>query len=157
MTGIAPPSVADDEALVERLASIVNQVYLGTEGDMWNEGFQRTRPEMIRTFIRDRELGVAYAQDTPRSLSVSKGRPIDCFHWHPSPGATAADFGTFALDALYRGTGLGRQILAFAEELFPTDLEHAFEARLSAWDTCSGYELVELASFQDDHPDLTPL
>lgn len=171
VTEIAPPSAADDAALIDRLAFIVNQVYLETEGDMWNEGFQRTNPEAIRTFIRDGELGVAYLQDTPRGLSASKGRPIGCFHLHPSPDATAADFGMFALDPVYRGTGFGRQILAFAEEhcraagrrvmrlelLFPTDSEHEFKVRLSTWYTRSGYKLVKLANFQDDYPDLAPL
>lgn len=171
VTEIAPPYAADDEALIERLVSIINQVYLETEGDMWNEGFLRTNPEAIRVFIRAGELGVAYIQDTPRGSSVSKGRPVGCFHLRPSPDATAADFGMFALDPVHRGTGLGRQMLAFAEEhcraagrrvmrlevLFPTDSEHTFKARLSAWYTRAGYELVKLAVFQDGYPELAPL
>lgn len=171
VTKMAPASAADDQALVERLTFIVNLGYQETEGDMWHKGFQRTNPEAIRTIIRDGELGVAYMQDTPRGVPASKGRPIGCFRLRRAPDVAVAEFSMFALDPVYRGGGLGRQMMAFVEQhcraaglrlirlelLFPTDAEHQFKAMLSAWYTRLGYELVKLAVFQDDYPDLAPL
>lgn len=77
-------------------------------------------------------------------------------------------FGMLALDAAYRGSGIGRDMVIFAEEhcrkmglevmqlelLLPVDFEHAFKKRLQDWYLRMGYRIVKLAAFQDEYPQL---
>ncbi|UZP38857.1 hypothetical protein NXS19_006673 [Fusarium pseudograminearum] len=133
---------ASDKILIGRLADIVNTSYKIAETTA--------------------NFAVAYL--------VSNNEPIGCvFVKLLTP--TLGDFGMLALDTKYQGTGLGRQLAAFAEDecrrqgcttmqleiLVPSTFHHEGKARLLGWYTRMGYKLVKLGDFGEDYPDLFKL
>ncbi|ETS82885.1 hypothetical protein PFICI_04761 [Pestalotiopsis fici W106-1] len=178
---MAPPTAANDTALVERLRDIVNLVYGETEGDIFVEGYQRVSTEEMVDVMRAGQLAVAHLK-TPTSApsdlsSSSPSSPeatsaIGCMRIQTLPNRTG-ELGMFAIDPLYRGSGLGRDMVAFAEShcrsslgsevmrlelLVPkSNVEHVFKKRLQAWYERMGYVVVKLGVFQDDYPQLAPL
>ncbi|RYP70667.1 hypothetical protein DL771_005271 [Monosporascus sp. 5C6A] len=188
---IPPPAAADDAPFVDRLARIVNEVYVEAEAGIWRDGYQRTSAAEVAELIRAGELAVAYlVNGNSNSGSISnksdtnddkhndvtrsqpQPRPIGCVCIKKLlAGEEKGEFGMLALDAAYRGGGLGRALVRFAEDLcrgrglttmqvellFPTAFEHAFKARLQRWYARMGYGKVRLGSFADDFPCLAPL
>jgi N-acetylglutamate synthase-like GNAT family acetyltransferase len=159
----ATPAVADDAAQVALLTKIVNAVYSETEADIFVEGYQRTNVTEMKQFIVAGEIAVAYLK--------SSGEAIGCIRIQKLSD-TMGEFGMLALDPVYRGGGLGREMVLFAERhcretlglkemqvelLFPVEFEHAFKMRLQAWYTRMGYVQVKLGIFLDDYPQLAPL
>ncbi|KAK7752025.1 hypothetical protein SLS62_005988 [Diatrype stigma] len=198
---IPPPTAADDAKLVHDLARIVNEVYIGAEVGIWQDGFQRTSAPDIEKLIRAGELAVAYfhggsdsddeadrgkeGSSTSSKHQRQQPKPVGCVciqKIRRSSGTTNAEegkqeeiigeFGMLALDERHRGSGLGRDMVRFAEErcrtglgvaavqlelLFPTGFEHAFKVRLAGWYGRMGYEQMCVRDFADDHPELAPL
>ncbi|CAG1992650.1 unnamed protein product [Fusarium graminearum] len=126
---------ASDKILIGRLADIVNTSYKIAESDIFIPSYKRTSESEIAQFISNGQLAVAYL--------VSTNEPIGCvFVKLLSP--TLGDFGMLALDTKYQGTGLGRQLAAFAEDecrrqgcttmqleiLVPSTFHHEGKARL---------------------------
>lgn len=158
----APALAADDDNLVTTLTSIVNTVYDETQGGIYVEGFQRTNADEIRYIIQAGELGVAYLSSSRHAVGCIRIRKISSTH---------GEFGMLALDAAYRGGGMGRDMARFAEDhcrtiglevmqlelLFPVDFEHTFKKRLQDWYGRMGYQVVKLAAFQDEYPKLAAL
>ncbi|WXC46467.1 hypothetical protein QX201_006165 [Fusarium graminearum] len=153
---------ASDKILIGRLADIVNTSYKIAESDIFIPSYKRTSESEIAQFISNGQLAVAYL--------VSTNEPIGCvFVKLLSP--TLGDFGMLALDTKYQGTGLGRQLAAFAEDecrrqgcttmqleiLVPSTFHHEGKARLLGWYTRMGYKLVKLGDFSQDYPDLFKL
>ncbi|KAI0158576.1 hypothetical protein BJ166DRAFT_498636 [Pestalotiopsis sp. NC0098] len=174
---MAPPAAAEDAALVECLRGVVNLVYGETEGDIFVDGYQRVSTEEMVDIVRAGQLAVAYLTGSPSSSSPSPSREdaIGCMRIQILPGGEnkTGELGMFAVDPAYRGGGLGRDMVAFAEShcrsalgletmrlelLVPRgDVEHAFKKRLQAWYERMGYAMVQLGDFQDDYPQLAPL
>ncbi|QPC59544.1 hypothetical protein HYE67_001775 [Fusarium culmorum] len=132
---------ASDKILIGRLADIVNTSYKIAESDIFIPSYKRTSESEIAQFISNGQLAVAYL--------VSTNEPIGCvFVKLLSP--TLGDFGMLALDTKYQGTGLGRQLAAFAEDecrkqgcttmqleiLVPSTFHHEGKARLLGWYLC---------------------
>lgn len=160
---------------MERLRGIVNLVYGETEGDIFVEGYQRVSTEEMVDIIRAGQLAIAYLKSTPEQLTTSSSASssqdaetaIGCMRIQSLPHKTG-ELGMFAIDPLYRGSGLGRDMVAFAEShcrsclnlkimrlelLVPqSNLEHVFKKRLQAWYERMGYVLIKLGVFQDDYP-----
>ncbi|RYP09630.1 hypothetical protein DL764_001172 [Monosporascus ibericus] len=141
---IPPSTAADDAPFVDRLARIVNEVYVEAEAGIWRDGFQRTSAAEVAELIRAGELAVAYlVNGNSNSSGVSnkndtnddKGYNMTRSHPQPQPigcvcikklpagddnGGDAreekGEFGMLALDAAHRGGGLGRAMVRFAEE-----------------------------------------
>lgn len=171
---MAPPAAAEDAALVERLRGVVNLVYGETEGDIFVDGYQRVSTEEMVDIVRAGQLAVAYRTGPP-STSPSREDAIGCMRIQILPGGDnkTGELGMFAVDPAYRGGGLGRDMVAFAEShcrsalgletmrlelLVPRGhVEHAFKKRLQAWYERMGYVMVKLGVFQDDYPQLAPL
>lgn len=204
---IPPPAAADNASIVHDLTRIVNEVYIGAEVGIWQDGFQRTSAPEIEKLIRAGELAVAYFHGDGNSNnsddeanSAKEGSPTSSKHQRQQPkpvgcvciqkipgssGGTTAEeeeggketeevgeFGMLALDARHRGSGLGKDMVRFAEErcrtdwglavlrlelLFPTGFEHAFKVRLAGWYGQMGYEQMCVRNFADDHPHMAPL
>ncbi|KAF5022697.1 hypothetical protein F66182_5245 [Fusarium sp. NRRL 66182] len=156
------PTDAENEAFVTTLAGIVNEAYTAAEGDIFVPSYQRTSATEVAMFIRNGQLAVAYL--------ASNNEPVGCVFvkmMTPERG----EFGMFALDAKYQGTGLGRKMITFAEDesrrrgclmmqvelLVPMTFRHEGKERLLAWYTRLGYKLVKLGKFDEDYPDLVQL
>ncbi|KAI4859840.1 hypothetical protein F4820DRAFT_138719 [Hypoxylon rubiginosum] len=175
---LPPASVADDAIYVATLVDIINAAYNETEADIFKPGYVRTTPQGVEEILRAGELAVASVPAAAASSSPpagSSGRvPVGCISIKKL-GATRAELGMFAVGPAQRGTGLGRDLIAFAERwcrdalggpgvavaqldlLVPTHVEHAFKARLGAWYGRLGYRMVGSRDFALDYPRLAPL
>ncbi|KAJ6440900.1 acetyltransferase (GNAT) family domain-containing protein [Purpureocillium lavendulum] len=166
----APASAADDAALVSRVAVLVNKVYFDAEGGIFHDGYQRTSAAEIGRFITDQRLVLARLAGPSSSPTTGPEDVIGCVYVKTlSPDL--GDFGMLALDAAYRGGGLGRDLVLFAEAhcrrigctkmqlelLVPTTFEHALKTRMQAWYQRMGYRIVKLGKFQDEYPALASL
>ncbi|CAG7564340.1 unnamed protein product [Fusarium equiseti] len=158
---MALPEEATNKTLITTLADIVNTAYTAAESDIFIPSYKRTSPSGIASYITASQLAIAYNPT---------GEPIGCvFVKILSP--TLGQFGMLALDAKYQGTGLGKQITAFAEDevrrqgcermqleiLVPLTFHHEGKARMLAWYNRMGYEVVKLGDFAVDYPDLVGL
>ncbi|KAI1070323.1 hypothetical protein LB507_010276 [Fusarium sp. FIESC RH6] len=133
---MALPEDAANKTLITTLADIVNTAYTAAESDIFIPSYKRTSPSGIASYITDSQLAIAYNPT---------GEPIGCvFVKILSP--KLGQFGMLALDAKYQGTGLGKQITAFAEDevrskgcermqleiLVPLTFHHEGKARMLA-------------------------
>ena len=158
---MALPEDAANKTLITTLADIVNTAYTAAESDIFIPSYKRTSLSGIASYITDSQLAIAYNPI---------GEPIGCvFVKILSP--KLGQFGMLALDAKYQGTGLGKQITAFAEDevrrqgcermqleiLVPLTFHHEGKARMLAWYNRMGYEVVKLGDFGVDYPDLVGL
>jgi GNAT superfamily N-acetyltransferase len=155
-------SSAEDADFVAALVAIVQVVYSEAEEGIFIPGYQRTTSTEVARLIRDGQLAVAYLREGMKPVGCIVVRLIS-----PDRG----NFGMLALDAAYRGGGVGRQLVLFAESycrdkgctvmqlelLVPTTFNHGFKERMQAWYMRMGYRLVQLAQFEQEYPALAPL
>ncbi|KAI0458615.1 hypothetical protein F5B21DRAFT_399204 [Xylaria acuta] len=194
---VPAPTAASDGALVANLTRLVNGVYGEAEGTIYKTAFERTSAPQIEAYLRAGELAVAFLRSTdddddddddddgnhekvdsrssaPEGITTPTPRGkklvvvVGCvFVKKLSP--TTGGFGMLAVDPTYRGTGLGRDLVRFAEErcrrdlglavvrlelLVPMHFEHVGKARLQAWYTRLGYVMTGLHDFGETHPRL---
>lgn len=156
---IAEPGRAGDEAFVTEVTDLVNTVYADGEKGIWAEGTRRTDAAEVASIIRAGELGVARRGGVV--LGAVRVRLL------PSG---EGEFGMLAAHPDHRGTGLGRELVAFAENwarargvrtmqlevLFPNEWEHPVKAFLRDWYIRSGYLVVRKGDFAEDYPALVP-
>ena len=64
--GIAPAAAAEDTALVNELAALVNSVYALAEEGLWADGTPRTTPEGMAALIAAGQIAVARADTSNR-------------------------------------------------------------------------------------------
>jgi GNAT superfamily N-acetyltransferase len=142
---------ARDEALVDQLVALVNQAYEIGEAGLWLQGATRTAPSEIGEAIRDGVMLVA----------TSEGRFVGCVYLRRLD-PTTADLGLLSVATDQWGQGVGRELVREAERLMRSDgvttmqLEllvpkgwvHPEKARLRAWYTRLGYELVSSEPFE---------
>lgn len=154
---LLPPEAAGDETLVGRLVEIVNAAYAVGEAGMWVAGTRRVGVEELRGLIRASEIVVARVGD----------RVVGCVRVHPL-SETAWGFGMLAADPSARGTGVGRALVAAAEErartagaaemqlelLVPSDRVQESKVRLAEWYSRAGYRVVAGRDFAEDFPEL---
>ncbi|KAH7316785.1 hypothetical protein B0I35DRAFT_434000 [Stachybotrys elegans] len=167
---IPPLSAADDENLVLHVTELVNNVYGVAEGDIFKPPYSRTNQDEIRAMILNGQLALAYQEPESNANAEKSKGPIGCIQikiFAPGRGR----FGMLALNETYRGGGLGKKLVEFAEKyclekgctfmhveaLVPTTFQHAFKLRLEAWYMRMGYKLTEIGSFAEDFPHLAPL
>jgi ribosomal protein S18 acetylase RimI-like enzyme len=98
---------------IHALAQLINRAYRGHEGNgRWTteqhlvEG-DRIQPEQLRALFNRDDVEMLAALD-------SDGQPIACIAIHYL--AEVAEFGTFAVDPQRHGSGIGKQLLAAAEQ-----------------------------------------
>jgi GNAT superfamily N-acetyltransferase len=163
---IVPTSATQDAALIGTLTDLVNAVYGAAESDIFRDGYQRTSPGEISTFINNGELAIARLNDVVVGCMFVRRDP------HSTDGVCRGGFGMLALDPKQQGLGLGRSMVLFAEEyclkylgcevmrlelLFPTKQLHKGKERLQAWYLRMGYEIIRVGSFADEYPHLESL
>ena len=142
---IASPEEAEDDAFVDIVTGLVNSVYADGEKGIWAEGTARTDRDELASIVRAGELAVARRDGMVLGSARIRLLP-----------SGEAEFGMLAAHPAHRGTGLGRDLLAFGEArargrgvatmqlevLFPTEWEHPVKVFLRDWYLRSGYRIV---------------
>src|SRR3954470_23859518 len=102
---VLPSAAATDHAVVRRLTALVNEVYAEAEKGLWLDGAARTTPAEGARLVAAGEIAVAERGD----------RIVGCVRVHLLDGSTG-EFGLLAAAPAHRGTGVGRDLVAFAEQ-----------------------------------------
>jgi GNAT superfamily N-acetyltransferase len=153
-------AVAKDAGLVERVTGLINDVYASAEKGLWRDGAKRTTPSEVTRFIEAEEIAVATVGGG--LAGVVRVQPIS---------DVTAEFGLLATDPDYRGIGVGRALIVFAERhshergrrtmqlelLVPRTGRHPSKEFLDAWYRRLGYQVVRRTSADDSEPQLAPL
>jgi GNAT superfamily N-acetyltransferase len=157
---IAPAVAAKDTALVHELAGLVNRVYAVAEEGLWADGAPRTTPAEMAELIAAGQIAVARAQE--RIVGAVRIQRLD---------STEGEFGMLVADPAHRGTGVGRELVRFAERwgreqgldtmrlevLVPRQWAHPSKEFLKAWYTRVGYRPVRTGQLEESYPELAPL
>lgn len=159
---IAPEPVASaaDPATVGAIADLVNRVYVLAEAGLWTDGAERTTPDEVADLVAKGWIATARVGD--RIVGAVMLRPLD---------AGTAEFGMLAADADWRGVGVGRELVAFAERwatergrstmqlelLVPTGWSHPSKQFLRGWYERLGYREFRRTRLQELYPELEPL
>jgi GNAT superfamily N-acetyltransferase len=101
---MAPVAAAEDTAIVNELAALVNSVYTLAEQGLWAEGTKRTTPEGMAALIAAGQIAVARAD--ARIVGAVRIQLQD---------TGEGEFGMLVADHAHRGQGVGRQLVEFAE------------------------------------------
>jgi GNAT superfamily N-acetyltransferase len=119
---------------------LVNGAYAAGEAGLWRPNTDRIWDEELRALIERRELAVARRG----------GAIVGCVR------VGAGELGLLAVASAHAGTGVGRALVAFAEEtcrargaramrlhlLVPRAGSHPFKRRLDEWYSRLGYRMV---------------
>jgi GNAT superfamily N-acetyltransferase len=157
---LLPPQAAGDGALVAALTRLVNDAYALGEVGLWLDGAARVGSAEMAGLIRDGEVVVATTGDG--LAGCVRVRELD---------AHTGELGMLAAASEHRGSGIGRGLVAYAEQLsarrghdtmqlellVPTGWSHPEKDRLHGWYTRLGYRVVRRGSLGDDYPHLVPL
>lgn len=165
----APAATAESETIVAHVTSLINTIYATDEAGFWNDGFVRTSTGEIRECIRAGELALAWRpgsggphSDPADIMGCVRSRLLD---------ARTGEFGLLVCDPAFRGSGVGRDLLRFAEEsvkerggsvmqlelLVGDGWTHPLKERLGQWYGRAGYKLVRTGSVEESFPRLAPL
>jgi len=145
------PEAARDAARVEELVRLVNAAYAVGEAGLWLEGTTRTTPDEIAGAIRSGQMLAANAG----------GRLVGCACVR-ALAADSADLGLVSAAPDHWGSGIGRELVHFAEELMrsrgvttmqlellvPKESTHPQKQRLRDWYSRLGYRVTGRAPFE---------
>jgi GNAT superfamily N-acetyltransferase len=155
------PAAARDEAiLMERIADLINEVYAVAEAGLWTDGATRTTVDEIAELTQAGEIAVARL----------RGRIVGCVRIQRLDERTG-EFGMLAADPAYRGVGVGRELVRFAERkcradglgimqlelLVPRDWTHPTKEFLAEWYTRLDYQIARTGTIDEAYPALAPL
>ena len=154
------PAAGDDARLVDHLTSLINDVYEVAERGLWRDGATRTTTSELAELIRAGQIAVATVD----------GRIVGSIRVHDVED-DASEFGMLVADPEHRGTGVGRALVAFAEQhshergrramqlelLLPREWQHPQKEFLKAWYGRIGYRPIRNSSIEAAYPHLAPL
>lgn len=157
--GLVPAAASGDVTLVDGLAALVNEVYAVAEEGLWLDGVARTTSAELAGLMRASELAVAQREGA--IVGCVRIQRLDDYH---------GQFGMLAANPAQRGTGVGRALLRFAEELcaarglrmmqlellVPRDWAHPSKTFLAGWYTRNGYRLIRTDRLEEALPHLAP-
>jgi GNAT superfamily N-acetyltransferase len=142
---VVPAELAGDQQLIATLVGIVNRAYVTAEADMWTRALPRTNPAELAEAVANGEVAAARVEGELAG-SVFTRLLDERTGW----------FGALAVDPGFDGRGLGRELVAFAEEharrrgadtmqleLLVPDPPLAHTERLAAWYAALNYLHVE--------------
>jgi hypothetical protein len=159
--GLLDAAASRDAGLVHQLTGLINDVYATAESGLWRDGWTRTTATELGALIAAREIAVATARDGTIVGSVRVQQL----------SVNVTEFGMLVAAIDQRGTGIGRTLVAFAEEngrergmramqlelLVPRAWSHPSKEFLKSWYGRIGYRLSKVRSIEDTHPHLAPL
>lgn len=151
---MVPADRASDAQLVATIHDLVNTAYSTTERGLWVRDIPRVTPEDVAEAISNGRTAIAL-QDG-RLAGTVRTRLLD---------ASTGWLGVLAVDLDAAGSGLGRQLVTFAEqrsaalgastmrlEMLMPALNHPHTGRLADWYGRLGYREVERRSLADFDP-----
>jgi GNAT superfamily N-acetyltransferase len=159
-TQVLPAAESDNADLMARITDLTNQVYAVAEDGLWTAGATRTTLDEVVELTRAGQIAVA-------GLS---GRVVGCVRVQRLDEGTG-EFGMLAADPAYRGVGVGRELVRFAERksraegvrsmqlelLVPRGWKHPTKVFLAAWYTRIGYRVARTGAIEEAYPALAPL
>lgn len=148
-----------DARLVDQVTSLVNDVYATAESGLWRDGAPRTTAAELAELIRAEQIAVA----------TRHGQIAGSVRLH-DVAEDLSEFGMLVAAPDHRGTGVGRALVAFAEEhsrerglraiqlelLVPRAWRHPSKEFLKAWYPRIGYRLVRTGQIEESYPELAP-
>jgi len=146
--------------MVSQLTDLINDVYKVAEDGLWIDGAARTSVVEMTELVRAGQFAVAKAD----------GQVVGCVRIQLLDDRTG-EFGMLAVEPGHRGTGLGRDLVRFAEHavsqanrdavqlelLVPREWTHPSKEFLAAWYTRIGYALTRKGAIEEFYPHLAPL
>ena len=150
---------SDHEPFVAEVTELINRVYADAEKGLWQPGTRRTGSAEIAKVVEAGELVAAYLDGelvgAVRVQRLASGE---------------GEFGMLVASPAHRGVGIGRELVAFAEEwargqgldtmqlelLVPRGWTHPVKELLREWYTRLGYREVRRDPFERAHPALQP-
>lgn len=157
--GLVPAVASGDMTLVDGLTALVNEVYAAAEEGLWLDGVARTTSAELAGLMKASELAVARREGA--IVGCVRVKRLDHYR---------GEFGMLAANPAQRGTGVGRALLRFAEELcsarglrtmqlellVPRDWAHPSKTFLAGWYTRNGYRLIRTDQPEEAFPHLAP-
>lgn len=148
-----------DTGLANEIAGLVNRVYAEAEAGLWVDGASRTTEAEVAGLIDAGEIAVAQTED--RVVGSVRIQQLD---------DGLGEFGMLVAAPDQRGTGLGRELVRFAEQwarshglaamqlelLVPRTWKHPVKEFLRGWYTRIGYQVVRTGDLNADFPHLVP-
>lgn len=148
-----------DTGLAAEIAGLVNEVYAEAEAGIWNDGAARTTENEVADLIRAGQVAVKRSGD--RVVGAARIQQLD---------DDLGEFGMLVAAPEERGTGLGRELVSFAEQwgrerglsrmqlelLVPQTWPHPVKEFLRGWYTRIGYQVVRTGDLNADFPHLVP-
>ena len=149
-----------DPARADELRRLINAAYTAGEKGLWRPGWQRMKREWLLQDIANGEIAAAWRDGTVVGC-------VRTLMQAPELG----EFGQLAVDPPATGAGVGRALIAFAEDtcrergatemslelLVPRDGTHPAKERLHAWYSRLGYRIVSVGDFAAAYPEVAPL
>jgi GNAT superfamily N-acetyltransferase len=143
--------------LIDHLVRIVNEAYDAGEHSLWQDGSERTDTEEVTALVGRGEIAMAWRDGVPAGCVRVRRLSED-----------TAELGMLAVAREALGTGLGRELVAFAERHFGTpymQLEllvphgepHPDKVKLHGWYTRLGYREIDRRPFAEVYPDFARL
>lgn len=156
---LLPTDASVDSTVMHRIVDLINEVYRDAEKGMWTADTTRTTLHEISEMTRTGQIAVASLRDLI----------VGCVRVHRLDERTG-EFGMLASDPAYRGIGVGRELVHFAEQnareegirsmqlelLVPREWSHPAKEFLAAWYTRTGYRTVRTGSIDEAYPNLAP-
>ncbi|MFE0417950.1 GNAT family N-acetyltransferase [Streptomyces tendae] len=150
---------ARDTDLMTTVTALINDVYEVAEEGLWVEGTARTTVEEVAALTRAGEITTARLE----------GKIVGCIRVQQLSDQVC-EFGMLATSFEQRGTGIGRELVQFAEQhareigrevmqlevLVPREWAHPSKEFLIRWYTRIGYQIVRKGIIEESYPDLAP-
>jgi hypothetical protein len=154
------PGSAEDERLVGEVTDLVNDVYAVAENGLWVDNAARTTIDEMVQLIRAGEITLARRSE--RIVGCVRIQRLD---------TDISEFGMLAAASDQRSTGIGRQLVAFAERdsletgrgtmqlelLVPRTWTHPSKEFLAGWYGRIGYTITRKGTIDESYPHLAPL
>ena len=156
---VVPAGTAADAAFVAEVVDLVNRVYADAEKGLWQQDTHRTDADEVMEYIRTGQLTIARMDG--RLVGAVRIQHLD---------DDLGGFGMLVASPEHRGVGVGRVLVAFAEDwararglgrmqlelLVPQTWTHPVKAFLHAWYTRMGYQRVRTGRLEEAYPALQP-
>jgi ribosomal protein S18 acetylase RimI-like enzyme len=157
---LLPAEASEDAALMTRVTELTNEVYAVAEDGLWSDGATRTTIAEVVAIARAGELAVARLDG--QVVGSVRVRRLD---------ERTGEFGMLAADPAFRGIGVGRELVRFAEArsrdaglramqlelLVPREWSHPSKVFLAGWYARIGYRVQRTGAIEEAYPALAPL
>ncbi|HEX6521088.1 MAG TPA: GNAT family N-acetyltransferase [Streptosporangiaceae bacterium] len=177
---LLPAAAAEDPALVSALTDLINEVYAAAEDGLWTDGTTRTSAAEVAGIARAGEFAVAAGPGQfntvaagpgqSSAVAVHSGQLLGCVRIRRLDG-DVSEFGMLAVAPSHRGTGMGRELVRYAERicrdagsrtmqlelLVPRYWQHPSKEFLARWYARIGYQVIRTGTTDEFYPELTPL